>query len=78
MKCPYCEREPKDIPEYVQQAKLEEMTPTEYVRFDEGTYHVETDLFCCTDCYIKIGMPLNTQLIAAFRLYKANVRLKRR
>ena len=51
-------------------AKFENKCKSLNKKFDEGTYHVETDLFCCTDCYIKIGMPLNTQLIAAFRLYK--------
>ncbi|WP_156290749.1 hypothetical protein [Oceanobacillus salinisoli] len=71
--CPYCNREPKEIPEYVELANRLEMSPAEYVRMDEGTYHLQTDLFCCTDCYIKQGLPLNTDLIHAFRRYRAKV-----
>ncbi len=73
MKCPYCNRKPSDIPEYAQQAKVEDMTPKEYVRFREGTYHIETDLFCCTDCYLKIGMPLNIELVQAYRNFREYV-----
>ncbi|MFA1819035.1 hypothetical protein ACDX78_02325 [Virgibacillus oceani] len=70
MHCPFCKRKPNEIPEYVQQANQEEMSPVEYVRMDEGTYHPQTDLFCCTDCYIKQGMPLNTELVAKFHWVK--------
>ena len=31
-----------------------------YVRENEGTYNPDTGYFYCTDCYIKIGMPLGT------------------
>ena len=30
----------------------------EYVRHNEGTYNYGTNLFWCTLCYIKNGMPL--------------------
>lgn len=73
MHCPYCNRKPDEIPEYVQQAMVEEMSAEAYVRMDEGTYHPTTDLFCCTDCYIKVGMPLNAELHEAFMRYRAKV-----
>lgn len=73
MHCPFCNRKPNEIPEYVDAANHNEMSPHEYVRMDEGTYHLETDLFCCTDCYIKVGLPLNTELIKAFKEYAAKL-----
>ena len=30
----------------------------EYIQEDEGTYNPETRTFCCTSCYIEIGMPV--------------------
>ncbi|MEK3909663.1 hypothetical protein [Oceanobacillus sp. FSL W7-1309] len=73
MICPYCNRKPNEIPEYQQGAQENEMNPIEYVRMDEGTYHVQTDLFCCSDCYFSQGMPLNTELVQAFMRYRAKV-----
>ncbi|NBJ71020.1 hypothetical protein [Clostridium sp. 1xD42-85] len=73
MHCPFCKRAPRDIPEYIEQANFNEMSPNDYVRMDEGTYHAETDLFCCTDCYIKIGSPLNSDLAKVFRDYRKQV-----
>lgn len=73
MICPYCNRKPNEIQEYVEAANENEMSPHEYVRMDEGTYHPQTDLFCCTDCYIKVGMPLNTELVKAFMNYRVKV-----
>jgi len=67
LNCVGCQREPKDIPEYQEAAEREEMAPTEYVRFDEGTYDIQTDMFCCTNCYVSMGMPLNTQLIGMYQ-----------
>lgn len=64
---------PNQIPEYVELANQMEMSPENYVRMDEGTYHQETDMFCCTDCYIKQGLPLNTQLIVAYRLFSHKI-----
>lgn len=70
MKCPYCDRRPHQIEEYVAQAKQEKITPEEFVRSEEGTYHPASQLFCCTTCYIRIGMPLNAKLFDAFRTYQ--------
>lgn len=73
MHCPFCNRKPSEIKEYREQAKLNEMSVEDYVRMDEGTYHPATDLFCCTECYIKIGLPLNEELHLAFRRYREKV-----
>ena len=73
MKCPYCDRHPKDIGEYISQAAANEMTIEAYVKSYEGTYDSKTDLFCCTSCYIKIGMPLKDRLHGAFEVYREQV-----
>lgn len=73
MICPYCGKAPHEIDEYSEMAELYEMNAAEYVRMDEGTYHIQTDLFCCTSCYVKIGLPLITDLIKAFKDYRKNV-----
>ena len=58
MKCKNCGKKPEEIHEYVQGAQEEGMTVEEYVWLEEGTFNKETDLFYCTSCYIKLGMPL--------------------
>ena len=73
MKCPYCNKEPKDIGEYVSAAAECGVSPDTYVMLHEGTYHSKTDLFCCTSCYIKVGMPLNHRLHGAFEIYREQV-----
>jgi hypothetical protein len=55
--CLYCKRRPADIPEYVACAIESNITPAEYVMKEEGTYNKYNGHFCCTDCYIEIGMP---------------------
>lgn len=57
MECFKCLKEPQQLAEYIEGAKEYETTPEEYVKTEEGTYNPETNTFCCTDCYIKIGMP---------------------
>jgi hypothetical protein len=59
MKCKICGKQPHELEEYVEMAEVEGCTPEEYAKTD-GTYNPETDLFYCTDCYIKVGMPLGT------------------
>ncbi|CDQ17972.1 hypothetical protein [Halobacillus karajensis] len=63
MQCIRCQREPKEIQEYVDQANEMEMSPHEYVRMDEGTYDIRTDMFCCTKCYVQMGAPLLINLL---------------
>ena len=60
MECKICKRKPSEIEEYVECAQDEDMTPDAYVREEEGTFNSQTEEFYCTDCYIKIGMPLGT------------------
>lgn len=57
LKCAVCGKSPCEIEEYVDYAKIEGMTPEEYVRQEEGTYNSQNGHFWCTGCYIKIGMP---------------------
>lgn len=56
--CANCGKHPEDIPEYQMMAKGEDLTPTEFVRQEEGTLNKATGLFWCTECYIKLGQPL--------------------
>lgn len=73
MKCPYCDRKPHEIQEYIDGAKQENCTPEQYVISEEGTYDGRTKLFACTSCYINIGMPTNSRLHEAFRYYRRDV-----
>ena len=60
MQCKICGKTPRQLDEYIDTADAEGVTPEELVRESEGTYNPGTDLFYCTDCYIKIGMPRGT------------------
>lgn len=60
MRCKVCGKQPHEIEEYTYYAKENEMTPEEFVRQQEGTYNPETQLFYCTECYFRVGMPLGT------------------
>ena len=59
-KCKVCGRRPDEIQEYIDEASYERITPEQYMIQEEGTFNPKTGLFYCTDCYIKIGMPLGT------------------
>jgi hypothetical protein len=54
---PWCEKTPDQIQEYIDAARENDTTPEEYVRTEEATYNPENGHFCCTACYIAIGMP---------------------
>ncbi len=54
---PKCKRFADQIEEYVELAELEETTPDEYVRTEEGTYNPKNGHFLCTTCYVAAGMP---------------------
>lgn len=56
--CIGCGREPDQIGVYCDFAKVEEITPEEYVIRNEGTYNHETKHFWCDRCYIDNGCPL--------------------
>ena len=55
MKCRICNLNVNEIQEYVDEAKINECTPEEFAEMD-GTYDKHTVI--CTNCYIKIGMPI--------------------
>lgn len=55
--CVGCKKRPDEIEEYIEIAKIEEMTPDQFVRSEEGTYNRANGHFLCTDCYAKAGMP---------------------
>lgn len=63
--CFKCKKEPHELQEYIDgAAEMDEITsedaphtPLAYMLLEEGTYNSETQHFCCTDCYIKIGCP---------------------
>lgn len=58
MRCKVCNKKPSELKEYIIEAEDCECTPEEYVRYNEGTFNRETGLFYCTECYIKVGLPL--------------------
>jgi hypothetical protein len=58
MQCKECGRKPSEIQEYIEAAKEYECTPEEFVWREEGTYNGLTGKFWCTECYVKLGMPL--------------------
>lgn len=55
--CIGCHKNPDQIEEYIEMGELEDMTPNNYVRAEEGTYNRKNGHFVCTDCYIEMGMP---------------------
>lgn len=59
--CEICRKTPSQLEEYTDAASEEgyEMHPDEYVRSEEGTYNPKENAFFCTECYVKIGMPLD-------------------
>lgn len=57
-KCKICQKEPHQIDEYNNLAEEIGCTAEQAVISEEGTYNPKSKLFYCTNCYIKIGMPL--------------------
>jgi hypothetical protein len=56
-RCIGCNKEPHEIPEYIEAASDNDMTPEQYVISEEGTLNRENGHFACTSCYIQMGMP---------------------
>jgi len=56
--CIECGRYPEDIIEYIDAVKGTGLTPSQYVRQEEGTYNPANGHYACTSCYIKLGMPV--------------------
>jgi hypothetical protein len=55
--CTGCDKTPEEIDEYIMAGRYEQMTPSDYVRSEEGTYNPANGHFLCTDCYMRAGMP---------------------
>jgi hypothetical protein len=55
--CIGCNKHPDQIPAFVECAAIEEMTPDEYARNEEGTYNETNGHFLCDDCYVAAGCP---------------------
>ena len=72
MKCAVCGKEPNEILEYRLQAEEEGITSEQFVQEEEGTYDYSTGYFVCTDCYTKIGMPLNHELLPLYEKLKGS------
>lgn len=58
--CKECGRKASELLEYITEGRINNMTPEEFVRQEEGTYNPVTGYFYCTKCYIRVGMPLGT------------------
>lgn len=56
--CFKCGRQPSEIGEYQAIALKGYCTPDDAARSD-GTYNAQAQTFCCTDCYIRLGMPVS-------------------
>ncbi|MCP9209631.1 hypothetical protein [Streptomyces cucumeris] len=52
MHCIDCNKSPNEIPEYIEGARIEGVSPEEFVAADEGTYNRKNGHFLCTDDYI--------------------------
>ena len=59
--CTGCNKHPDEIPEYIDCAEVEGMTPDDYVRTEEGTFNRSNGHFLCTDCYCAAGMPSSSR-----------------
>lgn len=61
--CFRCGKTPEELAEYIDGAENDPSTPdahetpTEWMKNNDGTYNPSTRHFCCTECYIAIGMP---------------------
>lgn len=59
VKCFNCNRTPEQAGEYGPEQTGENIEPLEFVIQNEGTFNHTNGHFCCTKCYIEIGMPSN-------------------
>jgi hypothetical protein len=55
--CIGCKKSPAELSEYVEMAKVEDMTPEDYCWSEEGTLNRGNGHFLCTPCYVEAGMP---------------------
>jgi nitrate reductase cytochrome c-type subunit len=59
-KCKICGCKPCQIMEYVNISDTQKISMTEWIESKENTLNKKSNEFYCTECYIKIGMPLGT------------------
>jgi hypothetical protein len=57
VRCFRCRRTPDVLPEYWPEQTGEDIEPLDYVLAEEATLNMENGHFCCTECYVIIGMP---------------------
>lgn len=55
--CIGCGKTPAELPEYVECARLERVSPDLYVQAEEGTLNPANGHFACTPCYVAMGCP---------------------
>lgn len=55
--CRHCRKQVNQISEYIEMAREENTTPSEYARDYDGTYLEESNSVLCTDCYIELECP---------------------
>lgn len=55
--CTGCKRIPEEIGDIVALAHMDGMTPSAWVRAEEGTFNPANGHFLCDECYIRAGMP---------------------
>jgi len=55
--CFVCKKKASELTEYTTECIGWKLTPAQYVIKEEGTFNRESNHFCCTACYIDIGMP---------------------
>ncbi len=55
--CQGCGKSPEELVEYVEMAKEEGGTPSEWALKNEGTVNEENGHFLCTPCYADAGCP---------------------
>jgi len=61
LECIGCGKSPDEIQEYIDMVEHEYGlydSYDEYVIRNEGTLNVQTGKFACTECYVKMDMPL--------------------
>lgn len=60
--CVGCNKRPDELAEYIDACNDANdgrgLTPSEYVRLEEGLYNARNGHFFCTSCYVDVGVPL--------------------
>jgi hypothetical protein len=55
--CVGCGKTPDELEEYIDAGRENGISPTDFVRSEEGTYNRRNGHFLCTQCYSDAGMP---------------------